>query len=201
MVDCLDLCSDVDGDDFGSDWSLHTLGAGSTTVQDCTTDGSTPCTFGDAACLGPDCNDGAPGCTIDCSTDADNDAIVDCLDRCLDVDGDSYGADNLLGTSGGACLGADCDDTDSRVNGAQTAWFDMPATSGGYDYNCNGTEEFLYPAVAAYGADCSLTYPGWLDAVPPCGMDGPYVQSRQLVDTGNGSQCLDNIVIQMQSCR
>lgn len=44
------------------------------------------------------------------------------------------------------CGGDDCDDDDDLVFSTQTSWFTSPRKNGGgYDYDCSGEEEQLYP--------------------------------------------------------
>lgn len=66
-ADCLDLCLDADGDDYGVDLSATVIGSGVDPVGACTTDGSTACTFLDAACIGPDCDDSNPDANVECA--------------------------------------------------------------------------------------------------------------------------------------
>lgn len=56
-MDCLDLCTDADYDEYGSDESMTIVGAGTIPVGSCTNDGVTPCMFGDDVCLDTDCDD------------------------------------------------------------------------------------------------------------------------------------------------
>jgi len=50
-----------------------------------------------------------------------------------DLDGDGHKST--------ACGGDDCCDKDARVHPGATDWQPGPAACGGYDYDCNGTEE------------------------------------------------------------
>ena len=127
--DCLDRCLDADGDDHGVGPQRQV--ASSVSVGSCSTGGSAPCNWGDTDCLGPDCDDTASTCTVDCTSDVDNDRLVDCRDACLDADKDGYGAkgpgdgcviDGASGDTtacphlGTACYGINCFDAASACS-------------------------------------------------------------------------------------
>jgi hypothetical protein len=116
VVNCLDGCTDADGDSYGQN------GAGAACVKDGASGGTTPCS-GDPVCLGVDCNDAASTCRTTCSGDADGDGVIDCQDACLDPDGDDWGD---------AGLGVGC-----VTDGAKPA---VPYTSCELDTACKGAD-------------------------------------------------------------
>ncbi len=85
----------------------------------------------------PDCDDGDP-------------AVFSPASVFLDADGDGHGdlaqpaslclADGAL-PEGFAPSGDDCDDVDPKVFTGQTGFFGGETAGGGYDYNCDGSEE------------------------------------------------------------
>ncbi len=131
VPDCTDPCIDFDQDGFGSgtpaghscpDDCLDTAALCTTDCTDGDLDGRPDCNDscidddGDTFCANAapfDCDDAVPTCwggagANGCLADVDGDGVRDCQDPCVDADGDRYGWTNL--TSGGQCLGADCDD-------------------------------------------------------------------------------------------
>lgn len=128
VIDCIDLCSDVDHDDFGSDGSATIVGAGSIAAGSCTTDGASPCAFGDAACAAVDLDDAASSCTDNLS-DNDIDGAPDCVDLCLDLDGDGETVDPSTHTIGsGSIPVADC-----TTDGVTPCTFGGPGCTPGAD--------------------------------------------------------------------
>ena len=144
VIDCLDLCMDVDYDDYGTD----------NPVSSCTIDGSTPCTFGDAACIDTDCDDTDdtvyPGATDDPGDDTDDncDGFVVCYD---DADSDGYGTttggeSTFTATGGvadvaGACGSNDADnwdDTNDDCDDIEPTMFpNNPEICDGLDNDCD----------------------------------------------------------------
>jgi hypothetical protein len=133
-IDCLDLCSDRDRDNFGVQRGAVVVGGGTIAVGGCTTNGTTACPFQDSACTGSDCNDAATSCTTSCADFVDFDGAADCLDLCNDADEDNYGTSRFSVVEGagaatvgnctkggglpctyqdGLCAGADCNDAAS----------------------------------------------------------------------------------------
>jgi hypothetical protein len=183
IVDCRDLCIDVDGDDHG------TAGGGAGCVTDGGSGGNTSCEL-DAACIADDCDDAASTCTTDCSTDADSDGFVDCRDLCVDADGDGYGTAKGAGCirnggSGGstsceldaACGAAtDCDDSD------EFSYPGAPETvADGIDQDCNGNDR-CYADVDGDGAG---------QATEIDERDGDLDCTNDLGVTDNNSDCND----------
>jgi hypothetical protein len=90
-----------------------------------------------------------------------------------DADRDGYG-DKRVSTSTGFCGAApsgwarnntDCCDGDADVNPAQTTFRLRMSGCGGFDYNCDGTDQPEYPS--RYNATTCTS--GWRDTVPACG--------------------------------
>ncbi len=67
------------------------------------------------------------------------------------------------------CGGTDCDDGDARVYLGQTAFFETPRASGGYDFDCNGSDE-PQAATSCLCSGTALLVPGGPGG---CGMTGP----------------------------
>jgi hypothetical protein len=95
-----------------------------------------------------------------------------------------------------ACGGDDCDDGDARVHPGQMSFFTTPAAGGGYDFDCNGTEEHQLGAVTC-GAlpivNCDSSHTG-LEIDLGCGETGAWGQcaanltSCQFKQTGQRTQ-------------
>ena len=89
-------------------------------------------------------------------------------------------------------LEADCDDGDENAYPGQTAFFATPrATAGGYDYDCNGTNERggTGPTQPPVGS-CPGTEPCnegvyFTRSAPPC---GGYAQVYTCFATGDSSR-------------
>jgi hypothetical protein len=94
---------------------------------------------------------------------------------CLDQDGDQF---QVVGVPGSVCGETlDCDDRDQFAYPGQPEFFITERTSGGFDYNCDGTEE---PIDTTTGSDCGWDWwdcegTGWIDGGPPaCGQQGTW---------------------------
>lgn len=102
-------------------------------------------------------------------------ALPDAAVPCTDRDGDGFLA---VGIFGSECGALDCDDADERVFPGQENYYDQPAASGGFDFNCNGTEEPLYDQAGGecttdwWGTSCTGT--GYYNGVPACGQTGQW---------------------------
>jgi hypothetical protein len=153
IADCLDLCIDTDFDDHGTDNANVVVGAGAYEVGSCTIDGVTACSFGDAVCVSPDCNDSLSSCTTDCETDIDFDGTADCQDTCIDGDFDGYGT---AGGGGNTCIDLDCNDTDTTAKPGAAELCD------GILNDCNGA---MMPEESDDDGDtyveCSIDGGGW----------------------------------------
>ncbi|MFT7622583.1 MAG: putative repeat protein (TIGR01451 family), partial [Myxococcota bacterium] len=144
--DVLDACVDVDGDGYGEGLS----------------------------CTGPDCDDTAPLCTIDCA-DTDLDGQADCSEGCVDADGDGYGV-------GPACIGLDCNE---GIAACTTVCSD--ADSDGLDDcddGCLDTDGDGY----GDGPDCIAQ--DCNDLAPKCTLDCADVDLDGKPDCADG--CVDN---------
>jgi hypothetical protein len=99
------------------------------------------------------------------------DAAVPCTDR----DGDGFFAVAIPGSD---CGDPDCDDDDDRVYPGQQNYYDQPAAGGGFDFDCDGTEEPLYTQVGGectsdwWGSNCTGT--GYYNGMPACGEVGQW---------------------------
>jgi hypothetical protein len=96
--------------------------------------------------------------------------------------------------------GGDCNDDDPLVNAKQTMFFTTPG-SHGWDYNCDGVDEFEFTTVlqcpdGALG--CDNTTEGWHAVVPACGQAGMMGTCAGTVTTG----CTEKLMgVQTQRCR
>jgi hypothetical protein len=68
-----------------------------------------------------------------------------CAAAGCDADGDGAARDDAQ------CGGDDCDDSDARVKPGQTAFFDTPRASGGFDFDCDGVETTFVPTACGCG--------------------------------------------------
>ena len=122
---------------------------------------------------------------VDCDADgfaaADATALASCEVPPPDACGGSW---TLQAPMDGATT--DCCDDDAGAHPDQTSWFTTPKDSGGFDYNCDGSEELRYNNVDADEGSCvnlggCVGVPGWTaSTAPACGQAGTY------------STCLDN---------
>jgi hypothetical protein len=71
--------------------------------------------------------------------------------------------------------GGDCNDHDPLVNSKQTGWFTQMG-SHGWDYNCDGQEEYEYPDTLSCDLfTCNTSTDEWSGgSTPDCGQMGPY---------------------------
>ena len=105
-----------------------------------------------------------------------------------DCDRDDDGYDDEEGT----CGGTDCDDGDLLVNPGQTAFFSLPRSSGGYDYDCDDDEEPELDSI-----DCSLISlgdcggEGFEGSQPECGQSASWIACTPGIPT-IGAVCLAN---------
>ena len=105
---------------------------------------------------------------------------------CLDVDKDSHTD----------CAG-DCNDNDPLVFPGQTAW-QIKASSGSFDYDCNKKEELQYPNLVS----CKMVSgkcggDGWTGAIPACGVQGSLTVCKQ-----QGGMCVaTSAIFATQGCR
>lgn len=148
VMDCLDLCLDVDFDSYGIDNSTMIVGGGSVAVGDCLDAYGNPCVFGDDACQGPDCNDLDSAINPD-ATEIPGDGVdqnCDGLEICYnDIDNDGYRTNSTTvsidldcNDSGEATSSdpiGDCDDLNASVYPGATE-----IVGNGIDDDCDGFE-------------------------------------------------------------
>ena len=176
---------------------------------------------------GGDCDDSdatiSPGATETCDgIDNDCDNVVDEGVKTTyyrDEDGDGYGST----VSEEACSapvdyvleGGDCDDREPDAFPGQTEYFFEERETGGFDYNCDGSEDLQVNRVSSglceyYGA-CGRTASrcrpgngsvGWRDTLPSCGEEAPFFVDCQSCVARIGS-CQNMAVYQNQTaaCR
>src|SRR5580658_5769783 len=113
--------------------------------------------------------EGTCQCSLDCGDGGS------CVLYYQDADGDGYGNEDGTVSNGLAVVGCsnappagawvldntDCDDQDANAHPGQTAWFTTQrAGIGGYDYNCDGTNEQEYAEYPGQGCYfCNGTAP------------------------------------------
>ncbi len=129
-----------------------------------------------------------------CTTDGCN-SSGGCMSVVVDKDGDLASPKSL-----GAC-GTDCNDSDSNAKPGQLKFFSTPQSgTGGYDYDCNGTEEILNKTLGyCYYDDkgfCVFS-PGFITTAPKCGETKLYASTCTLVGEG----CYAGGDMITQSCR
>ena len=102
----------------------------------------------------------------------------------------------MCADSGGLPLD-DCDDCDENVFGGQTAYFAEQRRSGGYDYDCNGTEEYRYTSSQCEGLlGCGRSNIFLSSGIVPCG------ESHEFGDCLSGIVCsFSRDIDRQQTCR
>ncbi len=101
---------------------------------------------------------------------------------CVDKDKDKFSA----------CTG-DCNDDDPLVHPNQTE-FQIKASNGSYDYNCDTKDTLEYPDLAQCiknGGDCQGN--GWKTSVPKCGDSGEFITCNK---KGSGCEEVSSTVTQ-----
>ena len=172
--DCIDV--DVDGD-------------GTLNDSDCAPEDPLVHPGADELCdlVDSDCD----GSLVDEDADLDGDDLPDCVDA--DADGDGF--EGPLG------VGNDCDDASNLAFPGQQAFFSTEMTGGGYDYNCNGSEELEFTSGFVCGS-CGPTVFGWRSgnapgSGPACGVLGTWGAYCPSVGCG----IYDQSSPQTQGCR
>ena len=147
-----------------------------------------------------DCNDASnyayPGRTETCSDSIDNDCdgsineagASGCTNFYPDNDGDGYGSNSepaqCLCAADGAYNTADhsdCYDFDTNVRPGQTSYFTAAHGGGGFDYNCDGTEQKQDTAIGgchveiSWSSVCDESPAGWSGSAPSCGNNGNWI--------------------------
>jgi len=93
---------------------------------------------------------------------------------CIDLDGDTF---LVVNQEGATCPGPlDCDDSDPDAYPGQESHYDHERMSGGYDYNCDGSETIFD---GTSGGNCREEWweclgTGWVNGVPMCGQVGTW---------------------------
>ncbi len=152
-----------------------------------------------------DCVTCAPGNPEVCDgADNDCDGSIDegSFDRFYrDRDGDGFGdpsdfVDACSAPAGFVDNDRDCDPGDPRAYPGATFQPTPRMTVGGFDFNCDGEEEYRYPSVRNDCDPASCTLPWWDTNFPECGESGPLVTCEFL------SSCReDTRRTEVQSCR
>lgn len=145
-----------------------------------------------------------PGKKEDCGTDYDdncngNDNEVDaqgCIPWWVDQDGDGWAGTQVCyckPPNNASDFPEDCCDADPEAHPKQTKYFSEPRKwCGGYDYNCNGEEEYQFTS-SCVEPPCTV---GWFQPTPSCGKTGNWC----LNCSGCGS-CIGQTIQQKQKCR
>ncbi len=93
----------------------------------------------------------------------------------------------------GSPASEDCDDDDPKVFPGQAAWFDVPAQNGGWDYNCDATEELRWPnGKCGVYPNCGAITPGFTGGLQPpaCGVSQYWFNTCFMEPGGpNGPHC------------
>lgn len=122
-----------------------------------------------------DCNDAnaATYANLTCYPDADSDTYYSTTSHSV-----CAGA-SCAAAGESATVGTDCCDTDANAKPGQTSYFTTARTTcGGYDYNCNSSEEqqntngVSYSTCVSNGSACVFGVVGnggWTGSVPSCG--------------------------------
>jgi hypothetical protein len=119
-----------------------------------------------------------------------------------DFDGDGHGDPEVsMSVCGAAPSGYttskdDCCDSDADAYPGQATGYDVEVAcdGGGYDYNCDGTEELGFPSRAS-GLCCGVYVNGWQDTViPDCGSYGTLTLC-------NTTTCMPEFGTVLQICR
>jgi hypothetical protein len=148
------------------------------------------------ACVGAvlPASESCDGIDQNCDGRLDDEAFLPgCVTRFVDADGDGFGGPGATcrcpqAAGGTTATSNDCDDNAANVMPGQTAYFTMPRPQiGGFDYNCNGTEELEHTALVSATDECKTVFnpftgafscsmgSGWVDAIPPaCGQSGSF---------------------------
>jgi len=160
-----------------------------------------------------DCDDSCPTCYTGAGESCDGldnncNGVVDegaTLPFYHDLDGDGYGAgapvQRCSGGSGWASLGGDCWDEggSSRASAAlvhlgQSAYFtNGRADTGGFDYNCSGSDEVRW--ATGYRCDSSCSGAGWDSTTPACGVSATYRTCGYI-----GGSCSQTSATRTQEC-
>jgi hypothetical protein len=137
------------------------------------------CPTGTQGTAGTDCND----------ADAAKYQLITCYGG-PDADGDTFHAGPGVATCAGAACPAgtsslqDCDDANANAKPGQMAYFDVPRSDGGFDYDCNGvaTKSPAWDCLTSYAAVSGCVAPssaptgsrGYVGTSPACGVAGTW---------------------------
>jgi hypothetical protein len=104
------------------------------------------------------------------------------------------------GAAPGCSKPADCDDGNADAFPGQTKFFSFASDGAEFDYNCDGTTERRWNALATCTkimGGCSVVE-GWGDAVPACGVSGKWVTACHVE---SGSCVASDGEERVQECR
>ncbi|MEC8379546.1 MAG: putative metal-binding motif-containing protein [Myxococcota bacterium] len=137
----------------------------------------------DNDCNGSQNAENAEGCSI-YYRDADNDGFGD--PNAPYCDCGPGGPDGTFNSSNTL----DCFDGNANANPQQSGFFATHRGDGSYDYNCDNTQEQLYPVSGEcddWGSnigDCTLGTAGWHGGVPACGGVGNFLVDNDSCSAG-----------------
>jgi len=173
-----------------------------------------PCMSSDFVKRDGDCDDGDmsvnPGASETCDG-VDNDcngATDECCDTYYeDSDTDGYGNSSVTKEacskpSGYVADDTDCLDTDRKVNPGQTNYFDTTHNGGGWDYNCDGTDDQRWESTLDFcrraGPGVCTSSNGWkTSSAPLCGNSAEYLENC----TFQSNSCSATYKSRTQECR
>ena len=120
----------------------------------------------------------------DCDGSTDPENSGGCENYHKDQDNDSYGDANSPPKCFCSATGVydvftsnDCYDGNNDAHPNQPAWFKNHRGDGSFDYNCSGSQEKHWTAVAggcALFQDLCSGVPGWSGSAPACGANGTW---------------------------
>jgi hypothetical protein len=125
----------------------------------------------------PTCKGGACGFSCDSGYLPDAGSCAAAILCYADADGDGYRSATSQKSFVGATCPAkwlpasatiDCDDASADAYPGQSKYFTMPATGGGFDYDCSGTVEMRYSDGCCWEQPAGLCHACTYGIVPKC---------------------------------